>query len=622
MQKIPAVKFLIFFFLGLVLSLVIKTNSILSLIMLVIALIAVILMVRYVYLRKFYPIIVIIAGLVFAQNIENRNLNYPDKIIPDFKALLKGKVVKVINEKEKYKKVLVKGTLDANIFSKIDDVKVLLTVYGKGVNKLKLQEGTFIRVNAGVHVPRKAVLAEDFNEYNYARSSGFQFFCDAHSSQVGIISHPETYNNLLNSLRKDIKSRIDILFSKDNSGIIKALLTGDKSFIARETKRDFAETGTAHVLAISGLHIGIIATVIIILLGFIRNRIVKFILFVLFLTAFVLLTGSHPSSIRAAVMAVLIYLAWLSQRDINLLNILSFAVLIIIFFQPQMIYNIGFQMSAGALFGIALFYEPFRNLFAKFIKGDNTFVQFVRTSLSLTFSVSIIIAPIVGYYFGNFSIVAPLANLFIVPLITLVLIYAMLSVFFSYVFVPFALLFATTADLCIDLIKVINSFLSNINISPDSSLIVPFAITFSLGALYILYAKSAKQMFFRIAVTSAVILLIVLLLNSGNEAFVKSYARTDVVMIEARKESQNIFIIIDRNDKPSYMTDIGLIKHIEMSEAPGKVIYTGAAGKSIVEKLPKNKQLQIFHVNLNDAMRLIEYLGFDYRIIQNISIQT
>ena len=115
---------------------------------------------------------------------------------------------------------------------------------------------------------------------------------------------------------------------------------------------------------------------------------------------------------RAGFMAVAYLLVYTVQRKGEPLNIFALVLFFILFFSPEMIYSAGFHMSAGAILGITLFYKPIRNFFKNLFKINNIVYDKVINSFSITFAVSLIVSPIVAYYFNVFSIISPYSSFF------------------------------------------------------------------------------------------------------------------------------------------------------------------------------------------------------------------
>jgi competence protein ComEC len=285
-----------------------------------------------------------------------------------------------------------------------------------------------------------------------------------------------------------------------------------------------------------------------------------------------------------------------------------------------MLYNIGFQMSIGALFGISILFEPIKRFFSRFLSPKNAFLNFIVTSLSLTFSVSIIVSPVVAYYFYNYSVISPVANLFVIPLITLVLLFSILAVIFSYIYIPVAILFAADTDFILYLIAQINAFLSNILISPVNDLIVPLAVVISFFMIYIFYSMSIRQLFFRMGMSLIGVILFFITISKDDKPDIHIFPRRDIVVIEINQNNSNVFLLIERREKIRIRKDFALLKYILSKTGENEILYTGETGEAIAEGLSSYKQFKILYVSLPKSVSILKHLGSDFKIIQNIDI--
>ena len=204
-------------------------------------------------------------------------------------------------------------------------------------------------------------------------------------------------------------------------GVALALVTGDRSGIDPELRRAFSLTGTAHVLALSGLHVGVLALALFVLLSWIPRRWVRFGLFTAVLAGYVLLTGAGPSILRASLMAVLFLLAYSIGRISQPLNTLGLAGLIILLIDPSSLFDIGFQLSFGAVGGILLFYgRLYRGIDRRApLLMRYAPVRGLVSLLLLSLTAQLGTFPLIALYFGEFSLLSPLFNVVVVPLITI-----------------------------------------------------------------------------------------------------------------------------------------------------------------------------------------------------------
>lgn len=217
--------------------------------------------------------------------------------------------------------------------------------------------------------------------------------------------------------------------------IVQALLIGDRQDIDRATREDFVRTGTSHVLAVSGLHVGVIALALFVLVSWLRIRWLRVLSFAVALTGYVLVTGARPSIVRAALMGVLFLVALNVGRIARPLNTLGLAGLLLLVCDPSVLFDPGFQLSFAAVAGILLLYSPvYRWCAGRFpLCSRNLFVQRCTQLLVLSTSAQLGTLPFSLYYFGYVSLIAPVVNICVVPLVSAGLGAGLLGVLFGMV---------------------------------------------------------------------------------------------------------------------------------------------------------------------------------------------
>ncbi|MBU0650459.1 ComEC/Rec2 family competence protein, partial [bacterium] len=234
---------------------------------------------------------------------------------------------------------------------------------------------------------------------------------------------------LINGSKSYILKTIDKnkgVYGDFGSSVFKAIFLGDKSFLSRNIKNSFINSGTYHVFAISGQHIVFLYLVLLFILRFfcLPLRVIN-VLAVLSLCFYCILTGLSPSVVRAGLMIILYIIGSSFGRKKDLMNLLAIAALIILLVKPMYLFNMGFQLSFMAVFAI-LFCLPYTKKIHEKIK--NYVLIYVFDILFISVSIFIFTAGVVSYNFGNITPFSPIANLFILPAVSLLLLLCVLYI--------------------------------------------------------------------------------------------------------------------------------------------------------------------------------------------------
>jgi competence protein ComEC len=205
---------------------------------------------------------------------------------------------------------------------------------------------------------------------------------------------------------------------QEDYSILSAMVLGDKSGVNKEQKEQFSVAGTSHLLALSGLHLGIIYMLLSFLFRDRRWQVVNQLLIVASVWAFVLLVGMPSSVVRAAVMITTLAFIRLLHRGATPLNSLALAALVILITNPYSLFDVGFQLSFCAVLAILLFTPLIESLLTS---HHSPFTKYLLSLTIVSIAAQIGTAPLVAYYFGRFSVWFLLANYVAIPLATLIL---------------------------------------------------------------------------------------------------------------------------------------------------------------------------------------------------------
>lgn len=211
-------------------------------------------------------------------------------------------------------------------------------------------------------------------------------------------------------------------FPNEIAGLLSSILSSDRSNLPEEMYQDFLDTGTVHILVVSGMHFGYLSSALLMFLHlFCHSRRKNLILLTVILLIFALFAGGSLPVIRAFLMILMLFFADLFylRRCNSRMLVLGLASLFLAS-SPGLIFQPSFLLSFGATFGIVLFYHPLQKLFWR-IKSD-----YLRSYLSMHLSAQIFTLPVVCYFFRRISTVSFLTNFLVGPLVPVILVLSIL----------------------------------------------------------------------------------------------------------------------------------------------------------------------------------------------------
>lgn len=260
------------------------------------------------------------------------------------------------------------------------------------------------------------------DEFDYRQFLGFkQIYHQIYLKKNDFIFISKNEGNKV--LQLAISSRkylLNQLFAHLNSNETKAiagsLILGVRNYLDAELKKNYSSAGAMHVLAVSGLHVGILFLVVDKLLFFMnrsrKSQWAKSIIILLLIWAYALLTGFSPSVQRAAIMFSFINFGKLSKRGYNIYNVLAAAALLHLLIHPFAIMEVGFQLSYLAVLGIVMFQDFFYQL----IDIKNRWLDYFWQITCVSFAAQLITFPIGLLYFHQFPTFFFVSNIFVIPL--------------------------------------------------------------------------------------------------------------------------------------------------------------------------------------------------------------
>lgn len=305
------------------------------------------------------------------------------------------------------------------------------------------------------------------------------------SYQLSAIDHCKLKAQaVLSNIEKEMQT---YHIKQQDLAVISAMALADRSLLTPTTKNVFSITGASHILAVSGLHIGIIFQLIFLLFGGKRHRLWSISLSLFFIWSYVFMIGAPASAIRSSAMISIYGFALISRRKQLNINCLSVSFMILTFINPLYIFEVSFQLSFLAVGSILLFYHLLHNV----LHPCHRLTHWAWSVTAMSISVQIGTLPIIAYYFGRISCYSILTNFIAIPAATLILYFTLsfiLLLAFSHIGI-FPILFSELLEITAKILGSIthstNNLLSMLSSLPEASIEHVKINTLQLCLIYI-----------------------------------------------------------------------------------------------------------------------------------------
>lgn len=351
-------------------------------------------------------------------------------------------------------------------------------------------------------------------------------------------------NDMIAPVRKILLEGYEKYLSSEHASLLAGFILGEKRNIPEDTAKLFRDTGTFHLMAVSGSNVAVIVAFVLFLLRPLNRR-WRIIITLLAVVFFSFLTRNEPSVVRASIMASIVLLGFYRQRNADPAGLLGFAGLIILIFKPLWLFNAGFQLSVAACAGIIYFFPKFY----KQTDRKKSFLSKIANGLyaviATTISAQIMVLPITAQYFNRVPLAGVIAN---IPMIGL----AFILTIGGLIFLPFiligetaAMIFALPMKLLISVIFPLLKIFANLPsavITTGPPGIWKIAIFYS--ALYIISEYIFTK---RFSIKTAIILLIAL---SGLiwTSYLKGPKTESLAFIDCGPDRAILYSTIDGNN--------------------------------------------------------------------------
>lgn len=381
---------------------------------------------------------------------------------------------------------------------------------GKENFKILIQESRYreyfygdeLRLTCELELP-KNIEDSDFDYQAYLAKDDIFYICKKPKIENPPAGGGKNFGNkfygAVIKIKNKLSANVSALISSPEAGLLEGLIIGGDDKLSKEVQGNFSRTGMTHIVAVSGYNITIVAQYLMLLgifLGLWRRQ--AFWFAVLGIWIFILMTGFPSSAIRAGVMGTLLLYAMKNGRLANAGNAILFSAAVMLLWNPLLLrYDVGFQLSFLATIGIVYCYPLLENYSREKLQKLPAIISFLAEILFLSLGAQIFVLPIILFNFQKLSIVSPLANILILPILPITMLLGFSAVASSFVFHPLAVFFSWLAYIPLHYEVLTINYLADLKYSfLEASLSWQGVFVWYIiltGAIYYLRKKQARQ---------------------------------------------------------------------------------------------------------------------------------
>ena len=262
----------------------------------------------------------------------------------------------------------------------------------------------------------------DYKRYSLFQGISHQVYLTANDFIILPGQNANAYKSFIFQSRKwTISVLRKYISGEKEQGLAEALLIGYKDDLDKNLIQSYSNTGVVHVIAISGLHLGIIYWLLLFITRPLKRKQTSWLRFIIIIAAlwgFSLLAGAQPSVLRSAVMFTAIALSTVLDKRASIYNTLAMSAFLLLCYNPFWLWDVGFQLSYAAVLSIIIFFKPIHS----WLYFPNKIVDFFWKLIAVSLAAQILTLPISLFHFHQFPVLFLLANLLAVPLSSLILI--------------------------------------------------------------------------------------------------------------------------------------------------------------------------------------------------------
>ena len=502
-------------------------------------------LVKNFYVHKFRQLSLIF--LFFSLGIFAHSLSLKKPKLPQLegKEFIYFKINKKLNSNEKNKRYEISAWKGKEVFQ---------SVLSMPKDEKELDFLHYYKAEAYVNKLQKPYSDFQFDYAKYLARKDIFFQSYLPNSYQSAIRNDLTFAEKIRQRRLETLKKIDQAnLSKRTREFTKGIILADRTEMDKETVQDFQKSGLMHILAISGSHMAIIFWLILLVLNPIfppKYRNFKIIISLLLIWAFAIFIDYGSSVVRSCIMISCYYIYVLLQRKTDLLHSMAVAAFGILIYDSNQLFDVGFQLSFCAVFGIFWLNKP---ILIYLPKPKNKLQNFMVNVVSVGFAAQIATLPLVIYYFHQWSFISILANLVVIPIAEGLIIFALLMT----VLIAFSIQFSWINifyDFCVTwILKLIHFFAG-----ADSLFyrMIPITLLEVFVALIIIYflrfaiqkfnIKNVSRLVYFIAIFISLRMLLNYRANQINEVLVHPYFKEKIISVKNKDKVQ--FLISENSN--------------------------------------------------------------------------
>ena len=394
-----------------------------------------------------------------------------DCVVSDMPVIDEGKVYFIANIKNIY--------CEDKIYSGLSG-RLRITVEQKF--NTQIEYGDVLNIKAKITEPgdRKNQGQLDYKKYLKWRSISHIVYTD----DTKVLKKSREIKNYLLFLSYKIKTKLIRIINASlpsyEAKILEAIMLGNQKAIPDDVYDIFKITGTAHILAVSGMNVGLIAFFLFLFLKLIniKQKYAAIIIFI-FIWIFAIITGFDASIVRAAIMASFMLVGIIIDFDVDIFNSLFASALFILLFKTSHLFDIGFQLSYLATFGIIYFNDYAKSIAVKM-------PDYLKEIIATTITAQIFIIPVMINNFHQLSLISIIANFFIVPVSSIIVLLGFVLWGVGMISQQLALIFGASIWFFIKLMMFITEILADIPYASVSIKTLPFIFIFFYYLFFII----------------------------------------------------------------------------------------------------------------------------------------